>query len=106
MKYRISLMLIVLLVSSPLHAQLLSDETNLKILKTRSQLLLLNSETIKQEAGLNDIDSIVGRVDCGSIDIGNQDINSTLTGDINIIITGDIINTGNRCTAIPGIADQ
>ncbi|MEO0368369.1 MAG: hypothetical protein AAF197_06225 [Pseudomonadota bacterium] len=105
MKITVITTLLGLLVSLPLQAQLLNDETNLKILKTRSQLLLLNAETIEREAGLNDIDSIVGRVDCGSIDIGNQDLSTTLTGDINIVITGDIINTGNRCTAIPSIAE-
>ena len=93
--------LLLLTFESPVYAQLLSDSANLKILKARSRLLLINKDRIEGTTDLNDLDALRGQVSCGSVDIGNQDITSTLSGDVNIIITGDIINTGNRCTTNP-----
>lgn len=97
---------LLLIFESPVYAQLLSDSANLKILKTRSRLLLLNQDSIENGTDLNDLDALRGQVGCGTVDIGNQDISSTLSGDINIIITGDIINTGNRCTTSPLVSSQ
>jgi hypothetical protein len=35
---------------------------------------------------------------CGTLAIGNQASENTLSGDINVIIAGDVINTGNKCS--------
>ena len=105
-KFLVTFFVLLLTFESPVYAQLLSDSANLKILKTRSRLLLLNEDSIEGGTDLNDLDALRGQVGCGSVDIGNQDITSTLSGDINIIITGDIINTGNRCTTSPLISSE
>jgi erythromycin esterase-like protein len=82
-------------------AQLLNDSANVKILKARAQLLHQNADAIDDDANerLGDqLNNVGGRVDCGSVDIGNQVISSGIGQDVSVIITGDIINTGNRCS--------
>lgn len=82
-------------------AQVLDDRANMKILHVRSRLLEGDS-TNKYSAGqlssyANLEDEIRAQATCGAIDIGNQDVNSNFAGEINIIIAGDVINTGNNC---------
>lgn len=82
-------------------SQVLDDRANMKILKVRSKLLEGDS-TRKYSAGqlssYADLEEqIRAQATCGAIDIGNQDVNSNFAGEINIIIAGDIINTGNNC---------
>ncbi len=82
-------------------AQVLDDSANVKILKVRSSLLE-GDTTQKYSAGqLNNYSTLEEQIrataSCGSIDIGNQDVNSNFAGEINIIIAGDIMNTGTNC---------
>ena len=81
------------------NAQHLDDMANLKILKAKSRLLHENKKAISKKVGNNaGVGSdLVGEVDCGSVAIGNQAAPTGLSQDISIIITGDIINTDNRC---------
>ena len=82
-------------------AQLLEDSANRKVLKVRSDLL--RGDTTRKFSGgqlqsLDELQSqISGRATCGAVDIGNQHVNSTFSGEINVIVAGDIINTGNNC---------
>lgn len=80
-------------------AQLLEDRANVKILKARAKLLHLNEDRMTDRLNAQDqrLNGLQGRVDCGSVDIGNQVISSGIGQDISVVITGDIINTGNRC---------
>lgn len=105
-KLLVTIIVLLFTLESPVYAQLLSDSTNLKILKTRSRLLLLNQDSIVGGTDLNNINALRGQVGCGTVDIGNQDVSTTLSGDVNIVITGDIINTGNRCTTSPLLSNQ
>ena len=89
------------LLASVGSAEILSDSANRKVLKVRSDLLL--GDTTRKFSGnqLQELDAlseqIRGRASCGSIDIGNQSVSSSFSGEINVIVTGDIINTGNSC---------
>jgi len=90
--------------ATPVAAQLLDDKANLKILNTRSKLLLLNKhyfdELLKQQGAPtseDDTRQYIGRVGCGSVEIGNQSVNSTISSEISVVIVGDVINFGNRC---------
>ncbi|HZX31216.1 MAG TPA: hypothetical protein VFF03_07685 [Rhodocyclaceae bacterium] len=88
------------------HAAGLDDGANMKILAARAQMMRLNSDyfneqiknagapTTKEEA----LDLYRGRVGCGSVDIGNQVVSSGIGNEISVIILGDVINVGNRCT--------
>lgn len=95
----------VALAASPAFAQRISDDTNVKILKSKAQALRMTPEAFKklaEEKGAptdkNSLSSLYGgQVGCGSISIGNQLVERTLKGDINIIILGDVVNVGNRC---------
>jgi len=92
----------VWLVASDGFAEILSDSANRKVLRVRSELLV--GDTTRKFSGnqLQDLDSlggqISGRASCGAIDIGNQQVSSSFSGEINVIVTGDIINTGNNCS--------
>ncbi|MDX1738359.1 MAG: hypothetical protein R3261_08975, partial [Alphaproteobacteria bacterium] len=82
-------------------AQVLDDSANRKILKFRSNLLQ-GDTTQKYSAGQLSTystleEQIRASANCGAVDIGNQDVNSNFSGEINIIIAGDIINSGNNC---------
>lgn len=82
-------------------AQVLDDGANRKILKLRSTLLE-GDTTQRYSAGqLNSYSNLEEQIrasaNCGAVDIGNQDVNSNFSGEINIIIAGDIINSGNNC---------
>jgi len=103
LKYLAYTFLVCFLASYSSHAfaQLLNDSANLKILKARTQLLFENKESLEEEldttAGLGG--NVGGRVNCGSVDIGNQISTSSVGQNISIIITGDIINTDNNCNS-------
>lgn len=82
-------------------AQLLEDSANRKVLKVRSDLL--RGDATRKFSG-NQLGSynnlkgqISGRATCGAVDIGNQHVASSFSGEINVIVTGDIVNTGNNC---------
>ena len=90
--------------STPAFAQLLDDRANMKILSMRSRVLLLNRDyfdDILKEKNIptqgEDTGQYLGRVGCGSVEIGNQTVNSTMASEISVIIVGDVINFGNRC---------
>ncbi|MEO1944395.1 MAG: hypothetical protein ABGY11_08830 [Candidatus Thioglobus sp.] len=90
-----------MLFSSEVYAQVLDDKANMKVLKVRAKLLR-GGTTQKYSAGkLSNYQSIEeqirAQVNCGSIDIGNQDVDSNFSGEINIIVVGDIVNAGNNC---------
>lgn len=84
----------------------LDDRANLKILNARSQMLLMNSsyfdDKLKQSGAPTTpeqaMDMYRGRVGCGSVDIGNQFVDSKGMGSqISVVIVGDVINVGNSC---------
>ena len=88
----------VALLCNVAHAQVLDDGANMKILKARAQLLHYNKKELgKQTNDKLKVGDLAGKVECGSVDIGNQSVNSGFGKDIEIIITGDIINTNNHC---------
>lgn len=82
-------------------AQLLDDNANMKILRARAELAR-GSETqvysggqLKSKAELEQ--QMRGRATCGAVDIGNQSVNTDFTGQVTIVITGDVVNSGNNC---------
>lgn len=89
----------------PATAQVMNDEMNRKVLSAQSETLLLNkdyfNELLKQrQVPMTDAELLQlyeGKKNCGSVSIGNQTVSQTGNSDINIIITGDVINVGNRC---------
>lgn len=89
------------LVVADASAQLVEDSANRKVLKVRSDLLRGDATrkfSGNQLQGLNSLGGqISGRATCGAVDIGNQHVSSTFSGEINVIVTGDIVNTGNNC---------
>jgi hypothetical protein len=96
--------LIAFIYCNQAHAQLLDDKANLKILQARSQLLLVNKdyfeEKIKQggaPASPKDAQQYLGRLNCGSVEIGNQGVNTGIAKEISVVIVGDVINFGNHC---------
>ena len=82
-------------------AQVLDDRANLKVLKTRAKLATGSSTYVYSNGQLDalaDLESqIRSQVNCGSVDIANQTVDSSFSGEINIIIAGDVVNTGNNC---------
>lgn len=89
------------MTSSDVAAQVLDDRANMKILKTRSKLATGSTSYVYSNGQLDalaDLESQVrSQVNCGSVDIANQTVDSSFSGEINIIITGDIVNSGNNC---------
>ncbi|MBS1190137.1 MAG: hypothetical protein H6R10_1929 [Rhodocyclaceae bacterium] len=87
-------------------AAALDDNANMRILAARSRIMRLNNdyfmEQLKQKgAPTNEEEALEmyrGRVGCGSVDIGNQVVSSGIGNEISVIILGDVINVGNRCT--------
>lgn len=93
-------------VLSAAQAAGLDDKANLKILNARAQMLLMNSsyfdDKLKQSGAPTTpeqaMDMYRGRVGCGSVDIGNQFVDSKGIGNqISVVIVGDVINVGNTC---------
>lgn len=85
------------------NAQFLDDKANVKILKARAELLHQNKNNFQKDALKGNLDStgLAAKVNCGSIDIANQVTSGGVGQDINVIITGDIINTNNHCINTP-----
>lgn len=85
------------------HAQFLNDTANLKILKARAELLHQNGNNVTKDVRTGNLNSsgLSGQVSCGSVDIANQVTTGGIGQDISVIITGDIINTNNRCINAP-----
>lgn len=82
-------------------AQILDDSANRKVMRTRANMLRGDATrrySNNQLPKTTDMDNrIRGRANCGAVDIGNQHVDSTFSGEINVIVTGDVINTGNVC---------
>lgn len=82
-------------------AQVLDDRANMKVLKTRAKLATGSSTYVYSNGQLDAMSDLKGQVrsqaNCGSVDIANQTVDSSFSGEINIIITGDVVNTGNNC---------
>ncbi len=80
----------------------LPDQANMKILQVRTRLMHLQDNVLGDDIP-SDLDQLMefgvlpGRVGCGSVEIGNQIAGVAPSGDITIIIAGDIINAGNKC---------
>jgi len=96
-----SVLALCAMTSSDVAAQVLDDRANMKILKTRSKLATGSTSYVYSNGQLDalaDLESQVrSQVNCGSVDIANQTVDSSFSGEINIIITGDIVNSGNNC---------
>ena len=79
----------------------LTDAQNAKLARHRAKERVLKNE--KQEnylpEGTPSNSSDDGNDDCGSVDIGNVVNNAGFGGprEIDVIITGDIINANNKC---------
>ncbi len=86
-------------LSAATSAQVLDDTANMKILKARSRLMHENRANTVDEINRNtgSLNNVGGQVNCGSVDIGNQVTSGGIGQDVSVIITGDIINTNNRC---------
>ncbi|MGB1539702.1 MAG: hypothetical protein ACPG80_01970 [Rickettsiales bacterium] len=92
---------LMLTASSAAQAQLLADDANIKVLKARAQLLTTNKDSLTDKLNSQG-QNIGGRVECGSVDIGNDFSSTNIGRDITVVITGDIINTDNRCIDTDG----
>lgn len=80
------------------HAQLLDDKANMKVLRAKSNMLRINPRTLEKHTPHNALEASPQNVTaCGAVDIGNQYTDSNRTGDISVVIVGDIVNTGNVC---------
>ncbi|MFC1673673.1 hypothetical protein ACFL12_05920 [Pseudomonadota bacterium] len=83
------------------HAQVLDDGANMKILRARAELArgsqtrVYSGGQLKSKAELEK--ELRGRATCGAVDIGNQSINTEFTGQVTIVISGDVVNSGNNC---------
>ena len=92
---------VTLVIGDDVAAQVLDDRANMKVLKVRSKLATGSSTYVYSNGQLDalaDLESqIRSQVTCGSVDIANQTVDSSFSGQINVIITGDIVNTGNNC---------
>ncbi len=89
------------LVSTDVTAQVMDDRANMKVLKTRAKMATGSSTYVYSNGQLDaftDLESqIRAQANCGSVDIANQTVDSSFSGQINIIIAGDVVNTGNNC---------
>jgi hypothetical protein len=103
---RLSLFAVIFVTGGQASAQLLQDSANLKILSARTKLMQSNNryfmDQIKSRgAPVNpsDAQSLLQSIGgCGNVQIGNSYGSSGSMGaDISVIITGDILNVGNRC---------
>ncbi|MDV7338441.1 hypothetical protein RYZ26_02450 [Terasakiella sp. A23] len=96
-----SALALLILTSAEGFSQVLDDRANMKILKTRAKLATGSSTYVYSNGQLDalaDLESqIRSQVNCGSVDIANQTVDSSFSGEINIIIAGDVVNTGNNC---------
>lgn len=86
-------------------AQILDDTANAKLLSVHSKTLLVNDhyfEDLLRGYGLpSSADEIqeeyLTSAQCGSVNIGNNYATNQISGEITVIIVGDILNVGNTC---------
>ncbi|MBN1959281.1 MAG: hypothetical protein JW773_13880 [Desulfuromonadales bacterium] len=80
----------------------LDDRANMKILQVRAVALRMNGINPEEDLPVTTkellLESLKGTTSCGAVEIGNQYVNTTFGGDLEVIITGDVINAGNRCS--------
>lgn len=98
------LALVLAAAALPAQAQLLDDKANLKVLNVRAQMLRTNTayfnDLIKSRnvpTKEEDLDQYIGRVGCGSVEIGNQYVSEGIGNEISVVIVGDVLNVGNYC---------
>lgn len=98
------LMLATFAAIQPAQAQLLDDKANLKVLMVRAQMLRTNTgyfnDLIKSRnvpTREDELDQYIGRVGCGSVEIGNQYVSDGLGNEVSVVIVGDVLNVGNYC---------
>ncbi len=103
---RLSLCAVIFVTGGQASAQLLQDSANLKILSARTKLMLSNNsyfmDQIKSRGGpVNPSDAqslLQSNGGCGNVQIGNSyGASGSMGADISVVITGDILNVGNRC---------
>lgn len=95
---------LIFVTTWPAQAQLLDDKANLKVLTVRAQMLRINTayfeDLIKSRGApskAEDLDQYIGRVGCGSVEIGNQKVSSGIGNEVSVVIVGDVLNVGNYC---------
>ena len=89
------------LLSTDVAAQVMDDRANMKVLKTRAKMATGSSTYVYSNGQLDAFTDVESRVrsqaNCGSVDIANQTVDSSFSGQITIVIAGDVVNTGNNC---------
>ena len=86
-------------------AQILDDTANAKLLSVHSKTLLVNDQYFEDllrgyglPSGADDIqEEYLSSAQCGSVNIGNNYATNQISGEITVIIVGDILNVGNTC---------
>ena len=86
-------------------AQVLDDAANAKLLSAHSKTLLINDQYFEDllrgyglPSGADEIQQeYLNSAQCGSINIGNNYASNQISGEITVIIVGDILNVGNSC---------
>lgn len=97
-------LVIVVAAAIPVQAQFLDDKANLKVLAVRAQMLRTNTayfnDLIKSRGAptkAEELDQYIGRVGCGSVEIGNQQVSNGIGNEVSVVIVGDVLNVGNYC---------
>lgn len=92
---------IVLLVAHSAGAVEMDDSINVKVLRVRAMAMRMNSANLAEDLPTTNeellLASLKGTTSCGGVEIGNQYVNTSFGGDLEVIITGDVINAGNTC---------
>ena len=86
-------------------AQILDDTANAKLLSVHSKTLLVNDQYFEDllrgyglPSGADEIQQEYrNSAQCGSVNIGNNYSSNQISGEITVIIVGDILNVGNSC---------
>ena len=86
-------------------AQILDDTANAKLLSVHSKTLLVNDQYFEDllrgyglPSGADEIqEEYLSSAQCGSVNIGNNYATNQISGEITVIIVGDILNVGNTC---------
>ncbi len=86
-------------------AQVLDDAANAKLLSAHSKTLLINDHYFEDllrgyglPSGADEIQQeYLNSAQCGSVNIGNNYASNQISGEITVIIVGDILNVGNTC---------
>ncbi|MDC0572476.1 hypothetical protein PQZ11_06270 [Luminiphilus sp.] len=85
--------------------QILDDTANAKLLSVHSKTLLINDQYFEDllrgyglPSGADEIqEEYLTSAQCGSVNIGNNFASNQISGEITVIIVGDILNVGNTC---------